>query len=93
MVLSEWWRLLRPFTAVRTLCAYKTISGSIALTLENFARETITHVLPALCLLCLENKPASSVKNFLTVRRNSGHCGYRRETEFDIRLESFLCKD
>ena len=69
MVASEWLLLLHTFTAVRTLYSYKTISESIALALEIFAREVVTGVLPALCLLCLENQPASSVKTFVTVRR------------------------
>jgi hypothetical protein len=72
----------------------QTISGSVALALENFAREMITDMLPALCMVCLENQPASSVENFLTIRQNSGRpVAIVEKTVFDTRLESYLRKD
>lgn len=47
-------------------------SRRVALALKNVTGARAAEVLPALELLCLENRPVSSVKEFVAARRNVG---------------------
>ena len=88
---ADWLSLFHLFTAVQTLYIPEELSGQIALALEGVAGDMVTHVLPALSLLCLENHPASSVEKFVAVRRDSDRLvTIVKKTEFDARLRCYL---
>jgi hypothetical protein len=77
----DWVQLLRPFTAVQTLCLSGRLSRLVTLALEEYATgEMVAELLPSLDLLCSEYQPASSVADFapsvakfIATRRLSGH--------------------
>ena len=69
----EWLPLLRPFSSVKTLFVSYQFAEDISRTLEDIAEVTVAEVLPALELLCLEDQPLSTINQFITVRRDSGH--------------------
>ena len=80
---GSWLPLL--LTAVHTLYISEGLSERISLALD------VTDVLPSLSLLCLENRPLSSVEKFVVVRRDSGRpVTIVEKTEFDTRVQSYL---
>ncbi|KAH9051332.1 hypothetical protein EDB83DRAFT_1303911 [Lactarius deliciosus] len=89
----EWLNLLRQFSAMKTLCVPQELAESIALTLEDVARdsEMAAEVLPALELIFLGGQPVSLINNFVAVRQLSGLSVtiVDTETEFDKRLKSY----
>jgi len=66
----------------------------VSLALEGVDGEMTAGLLPALDLLCLEDRPVSSVARFCAARRLSGRpvTFVRTEREFDERLKSYLSK-
>jgi hypothetical protein len=91
----EWLQLLRPFSSVQTLFVSGKIAGDISRALEEIDGDdgvTVTEVLPALELLCLEDQPMSSVDNFVAARQDSGHpvTIVNTKKEFEQRLKSYL---
>ncbi|KAH8985259.1 hypothetical protein EDB86DRAFT_2959878 [Lactarius hatsudake] len=89
----EWPDLLRQFSAMKTLCVSPELAESVALTLEDIARdpEMAAEVLPALDLIFLGGQPVSFINNFVAVRQLSGLpvTVVDTETEFDERLKSY----
>ncbi|KAH8980448.1 hypothetical protein EDB86DRAFT_2980203 [Lactarius hatsudake] len=89
----EWPDLLRQFSAMKTLCVSPDLAESVALTLEDIARdpEMAAEVLPALELIFLGGQPVSFINNFVAVRQLSGLpvTIVDTETEFDERLKSY----
>jgi hypothetical protein len=88
----DWLQLLRQLSSLQTLFVFDSIAGLISRALAHIDMGTITEMLPALRLLCIEDyQHASSVHNFLTVRRDSGHHVTFVETkeEFEERLRSY----
>ncbi len=87
---AEWLDLLRQFSAVQSLHVSPELAGNIALALEDITEEIVAGVLPALDLLCLEDRPVSSVEKFLAVRRLSGRpvTLVDTEEEFDERVDT-----
>ena len=70
---ADWLELLLPFTSVTTLHGSNQFAGRITFALDCVGEEMVNEVLPALALLSLEDQPMSSVEQFLTARRLSGH--------------------
>ena len=68
----QWLELFRPFTAVKALSVDNELSWHIAFALHDVTGERAAEVLPALELLCLEDKPVTSVEKFITARQNMG---------------------
>lgn len=68
----RWLEVLHPFTAVKALSVQGEHSRRVALALKNVTGVWAAEVLPALELLCLENRSVSSVKQFIAARRNVG---------------------
>jgi hypothetical protein len=69
MVHSDWLDLLRPFVVVETLLVSRQLAGHVALAFQQVTGETVTELLPALHLLCLEGQLDGSVGKFTAVRR------------------------
>jgi hypothetical protein len=88
----EWLHLLHQFSTVRTLHVYWELAEHIARALETITAEMVAAVLPSLDLICLAGQPASSVREFVTVRRLSGRpvTFFNTRTEFDKRLMSYI---
>ena len=70
---TNWLELFRPFTAVKMLHGSKQLAGHIALALDGVSGDVVTEALPSLESLLLENQPARSIEQFITVRQLSGH--------------------
>ncbi|KAH9169972.1 hypothetical protein EDB89DRAFT_2072449 [Lactarius sanguifluus] len=87
----EWLRLLRPFSSVQTLFVAAIFAGHVSRVLEDIAGFPATEFLPSLDLLCLEDQPISSVDQFVTVRRDSGHpvTVINAKKEFEKRLKTY----
>ena len=94
----DWLQLLRQLSSVQTLFVFNVIAGLISRALASVDVGTITETLPALQLLCIEEKEegeerrhTSSIHKFLAIRRDSGHPVTFVETkeEFEERLESY----
>jgi hypothetical protein len=87
----EWPQLLRPFSSVKTMLVCKEYAGIVSCALEHISGVMATEVLPALDMLCLEDQPASSVDNFVAVRRDAGLpvtvVGTRSEFEEKVRAD------
>lgn len=67
-----WLQLLRPFTAVKVLSVQNSLSHHVAFTLQHVTGERAAEVLPALELLCLQNRPMAHVEKFIAARQNVG---------------------
>ncbi|KAH8980443.1 hypothetical protein EDB86DRAFT_2835333 [Lactarius hatsudake] len=93
----EWPDLLRQFSAMKTLCVSPELAESVALTLEDIARdpEMAAEVLPALELIFLGGQPVSFINNFVAIRRLSGLpvTVVDTEAEFDERLKSYAASE
>ncbi|KAI9437237.1 hypothetical protein H4582DRAFT_335993 [Lactarius indigo] len=89
---KEWLRLLRWFSAVRTLRVSWEFVGQIALVLEEVTSELVATVLPVLDLIYLGGQPVSCVEKFLAARRLSGHpvAIVDTEAEFNKRVGSYV---
>ena len=89
-----WLHLLHQFPTVQTLHVSSELAELIALALEGITGDMVTEVLPSLDLICLDGKPASSIRIFLAVRQLSGRpvTVVDTKTEFDQRLESYVSK-
>ncbi|KAH8983320.1 hypothetical protein EDB86DRAFT_3085432 [Lactarius hatsudake] len=88
----EWLRLLHQFSTMKTLHVSQELAGHIALALEDLTGEMVMDALPSLNLICLEGQPATSIKEFLSMRQLSG-CPVTiadTEAEFYERLVSFV---
>lgn len=85
----QWLEFLLPFTAVKALSVQYKLSPHVALALESLTEDWVTEILPALESLCLENRPATSIKEFLAARQGVGHpvSFVGTEQEFRARLE------
>ena len=68
-----WLEFLLPFPAVKALSVRYKLSPHVALALESVTEDWAAEILPALELLCLEDQPATSVKEFLAARQDVGH--------------------
>jgi len=69
---DEWLELLLLFTAVRAVYVTKKFATQLSQVLESATTDMTRRILPALELLCLENR-SKSVDKFITARRLSGH--------------------
>ena len=69
---SDWVELLYPFIGVEKLCVSKRLAGQVALALEDFSKEKVDEMLPALHSLCLENQPEESIERYIGERKTSG---------------------
>src|SRR6266702_67544 len=67
-----WLELLRPFTAVKALSVQERLSWGVALALKDVTGARAAEVLPALELLCLENRSVTYVNEFVAARQNMG---------------------
>ena len=94
----DWLQLLLQLSSVQTLFVFNNISGLISRALASADMGTITETLPALQLICLEEKEEGeehrhtpSIHKFLVVRRESGRPVTFVETkeEFEERLKSY----
>lgn len=65
----EWLELLYPFTAVKALIVEEELSQGVALALKSVTGARAAEVLPALEMLCLENRRVTSLKEFIDARR------------------------
>jgi hypothetical protein len=65
----EWLELLYPFTTVKALIVQEEISQRVAIALRSVTLARAAEVLPALEILCLENRRVTSVKEFVDARR------------------------
>jgi hypothetical protein len=83
-----WLHLLLRFPAMQRLFIHWELTGLVALALEDIAGET---VLPCLDLICLDDRPATSVEKFVAVRRLSGRpvTVVDTECEFMKRVKSY----
>ncbi|KAH9040344.1 hypothetical protein EDB85DRAFT_128608 [Lactarius pseudohatsudake] len=90
----RWLELLHPFTAVKALGVQDKLSRRIVLALRRITGERAAEVLPALELLCLENRPVSCVKKFVAARLNTDHpvTVINERSEFLERLKSIVSK-
>ena len=88
----EWQRLLRQFSAVRTLKVGGGIAERLACTLEDLTEETVVELFPVLELIYLRSKSALSIEKFAALRQLSGHpvTVVDSEDEFDERLDSYI---
>jgi len=79
---------------MQALYVFGDCLGNFALALEGVDGEMTAGLLPALDLLCLEDRPVSSVAEFCAARRLSGRpvTFVRTQREFDERLKSYLSK-
>jgi hypothetical protein len=68
----EWLQLFRPFSSVQTLFVSRELAGHVSRSLDDIPEGTVTELLPALDMLCLEDQPVSSVHKFITARSESG---------------------
>jgi hypothetical protein len=84
-----WLHLFWPFSSVQTLFVSDKFAGYVSRAFAELAVLMIPNVLPALHVLCLEGQPVSSVDEFISFRRDSGHpiTFFNTETEF---RESYL---
>ncbi|KAH8985262.1 hypothetical protein EDB86DRAFT_2959904 [Lactarius hatsudake] len=93
----EWLDLLRQFSAMKTLCVSPELAESVAVLLEDIARdsEMAAEVLPALDLIFLGGQPVSFFNNFVAIRRLSGLpvTVVDTEAEFDERLKSYAASE
>ncbi|KAH9171732.1 hypothetical protein EDB89DRAFT_1069135 [Lactarius sanguifluus] len=86
----EWLLLFLQLSAVRTLHVSPKLVKHVALALGDIAGDM---VMPSLDLICLEERPVSSVEKFVATRRLSGRLvTVVNDTEevFDKRLESYV---
>ena len=67
----EWLRLFCQFTAVETLWVSALLAGHVADALKDVTVEMAPEILPALCLLCLEEEPVGRYEGFVTARQLS----------------------
>ena len=67
-----WLQLLRSFTTVKALSVQDSLSQHVVSVLQNVTGERAAEVLPALELLCLQNRPMACVEKFVEARRNVG---------------------
>lgn len=74
MGVTEWFGLLRPFTAVETLHICNEMAELVVPVFEDFNQDMVVKMLPALQLLNLEGQLFSTpaVKKFIAVRQRSG---------------------
>jgi hypothetical protein len=61
----EWLQLLRPFSCIQMLFLSRKLAGPISHALKDIARARATDVLPVLDMLCIEERPVSSVHKFI----------------------------
>jgi hypothetical protein len=66
-----WLQFLRQFSTIQTLLVSRNISCHVSDLLKS-AEEGFREMLPTLNLLCLEDRPLSSIQRFITLRRNRG---------------------
>ncbi len=86
-----WLELLRPFTAVKALSVQERLSWGVALALKDVTGARAAEVLPALELLCLENRSVTYVNEFVAARQNMGRpvTFIDKVREFQERLEPY----
>ena len=86
-----WLQFLRQLSSVQTLFVSNAISSIVSELLIYLHGTMITEVLPALKLLCLENKPTPSLDRFLAARRDAGHpvTFIQTKEEFEEKLKSY----
>ncbi|KAN0130782.1 hypothetical protein V8E53_011457 [Lactarius tabidus] len=90
---GEWRHLLSQFSHVQTLKLCGRLSERMVRTMQDIAEETrVTGGFESLELICLQDQPASSIENFIALRKHSGHLVtvVNTKTEFDQRLESYI---
>jgi hypothetical protein len=90
---SEWRHLISHFSNVQMLKLCGELSWNMVRTLRDITEETaVTGLLASLELLCLRDQPASSIENFVALRKHSSHLVtvVDTEAEFDERLESYI---
>ena len=85
---NEWLRLLRQFSAIRTLHISGMCTRELALVLDDVTAETVAEVLPVLELICIDGQPVSCIEKFLAARRFSDQPVTIVETEAEL-YESF----
>ena len=87
----DWLHLLRHFPVMQTLLVSLDLAAPVSLALENITTEMVAEVLPSLGLICLEGKPASSLKKIVAIRRFFDHSITVVETreEFNKKIESY----
>jgi hypothetical protein len=89
----EWRLLLSQFSNAQTLRLCGMLSWHMVRTLQDITEETqVTGLSASLELIFLQDKPASSIENFVALRKRSGHVVtvVNTQTEFDERLESYI---
>ena len=90
----DWLQLLRQLSSLQTLIVFGNVTCLISQALARVDVGTITEILPALQLLCLEGseegQATSSVHKFLAVRWDSGHpvTFVKTKEEFEEKLKS-----
>ena len=70
---DEWFHLFRHFPLIQTLHASVKLAEPVSVTLDLITAEMVTEMLPSLGLICLEGEPVSSLENFVSICRFSGH--------------------
>ncbi|KAH9169986.1 hypothetical protein EDB89DRAFT_2072464 [Lactarius sanguifluus] len=87
----KWLHFLRPFSSVQTLFVAAVFAGHVSFVLRDTVRLRVTDVLPALELLCIEDKPVSYLDELIAVRRDSGRplTIINSKEEFEKRLEAY----
>ena len=83
----QWLELFCPFTAVKSLNVYASLSKHVALALNSVTGTGTAEVLPALELLCLENRKKTSVGRFVATCVGRPVIFVNKESEFQERLE------
>lgn len=68
---SEWLVFFRQFTAVETLRVSTRLAGHVGNALRDVTIDIVPEILPALRLLCLEDRPLGRVKEFINARQLS----------------------
>jgi hypothetical protein len=89
----QWRHLLQHFSNVQTLKLCGRLSWRMVRTLQDITEETqVAGLFASLELIFLQDEPASSIENFVALRKQSGHIltVVNTQTEFDERLKSYV---
>jgi hypothetical protein len=89
----EWRLLLSQFSNAQTLKLCGRLSWHMVHTLKDITEETqVVGLFASLDLIFLQDEPASSIENFVALRKQSGHTVtvVNTQTEFDERLKSYV---
>jgi hypothetical protein len=89
----EWRHLLQHFSNVQTLKLCERLSWRMVRTLQDITEEAqVAGLFASLELIFLQDQPVSSIENFVTLRKHSGHVVtvVNTQTEFDERFKFYV---